>query len=118
MTEFPDPDTFLPLRPAHFHVLLTLVDGPTHGYGIRRVVDERTKGKILLAAGTLYDTLQRLTRDGLIEQIDTPPEAEEEASSRWRFFALAPLGRRVFAAEVARLEADLRVAKAKLAPEG
>ncbi len=117
MTEPVDPETFLPLRPTHFHVLLTLVDGPTHGYGIRRVVDERTKGKILLAAGTLYDTLQRLARDGLIDQIETPPDAEV-ASSRWRFFSLAPLGRRVLTAEVSRLEADLGLARAKLAAEG
>ncbi len=117
MTHIQDPESFLPLRPAHFHVLLTLVDEPTHGYGIRRIVDERTKGKILLAAGTLYDTLQRLTRDGLIDQVETPPDAEV-ASSRWRFFALAPLGRRVLTAEVSRLEADLGLARAKLAHGG
>ncbi|MFT5435199.1 MAG: DNA-binding PadR family transcriptional regulator [Myxococcota bacterium] len=112
-----DPEKFLPLRAAHFHILLTLVDGPTHGYGVRRAVDERTDGRILLAAGTLYDTLQRLSRDGLIDLVDTPAEVGDEASSRWRFFALAPLGKRVLAAEVSRLEADVTAARTKLVAE-
>jgi len=80
-------------------------------------VDERTGGKILLAAGTLYDTLQRLERDRLIEQVETPTDAEA-ASSRWRFFELSGLGHRVLRAEVARLEADLGAARAKLALGG
>lgn len=111
-----DVESFLPLRAAHFHILLTLVDGPSHGYGVRRAVDERTDGRILLAAGTLYETLQRLSRDGLIEQVATPAEIEEEASSRWRFFDLTPLGRSTLAAEFSRLEADVAVARAKLVP--
>ena len=40
---------FLPLRPAYFHILLSLSDGPVHGYGIRRDVEDRTDGRIILA---------------------------------------------------------------------
>lgn len=114
----PDTSPFLPLRAAHFHILLTVAAGPAHGYGIRRAVDERTDGRILLAAGTLYETLQRLERDGLITETEPPADAAREAGSRWRFYAATPLGRRVLAAEVERLEADLAAARATLPAEG
>ena len=29
----------LPLKPADFHILLTLLDGPRHGYGIMKEVE-------------------------------------------------------------------------------
>jgi len=109
-----DVERFLPLRPAYFHILLSVVKGPVHGYGIRREVEERTGGRILLAAGTLYETLQRLERWGLIEETAVPPEVEDEAGVRWRFHGATVLGRRVLAAEVARLETDLAVARTAL----
>lgn len=109
---------FLPLKPAHFHILLSVTAGPAHGYGIRREVDERTGGRILLAAGTLYETLQRLERDGLIAETQAPRDTREEASSRWRFYRATPLGRRVLVAEVDRLESDVAVARATLPAEG
>ena len=40
-----DPLPFLPLTPAAFHVLLTLADGPKHGYLILKDVEERTDGR-------------------------------------------------------------------------
>jgi DNA-binding PadR family transcriptional regulator len=108
------PRDFLPLKPAHFHILLTVAEQPVHGYGIREEVDQRTGGQIVLAAGTLYETIQRLDRDGLVHEVDTPPEEAERASSRWRFYRATELGRDVLRLEVARLEADLAAARAKL----
>jgi DNA-binding PadR family transcriptional regulator len=114
----PHHESFLPLRPAHFHILLSAAAGPMHGYGIRREIDERTGGRIVLAAGTLYETLQRLESRGLIEETDVPSGAEAEASKRWRFYRATALGRRVLAAEVARLESDLAAARSALPASG
>jgi len=111
-------ETYIPLKPAHFHILLTVADEPVHGYGIRREVEERTGGRIVLAAGTLYETLQRLERSGLIEEKAPPSESLEVASSRWRFFMATPLGRRVATQELARLESDVAAARARLRPGG
>ena len=111
------PEQFLPLRTVHFHVLLSLVEGPSHGYGIRRAVDQRTDGRIVLAAGTLYETLQRLQRDGLIVETGRPDDSEV-ASSRWRFYALEHLGREVLSLELRRLESDVAVARSLLASGG
>ncbi len=109
---------FLPLKPAHFHILLSLAHGPVHGYGIRRDVEERTQGRIVLAAGTLYETLQRLERNGLIAETQPPADAPGEASSRWRFFSSTSLGRAVVAEELVRLEADVVAARLRLGHQG
>lgn len=107
---------FRPLRASHFHILLTLVDGPVHGYRVRREVEARTGGAIVLAAGTLYETLGRLERDGLIAETSAPELPDGEANARWRFYELTPLGRAQLTHEVARLEADVRIARAKVPP--
>ncbi len=107
-------DRFIPLKPAHFHILLSLSEQPAHGYGVRQEVEERTGGVIVLAAGTLYETLQRLQRDGLVEETEVPEDAVERASSRWRFYRTTRLGKAVLQREVSRLESDLAAARAKL----
>jgi DNA-binding PadR family transcriptional regulator len=104
----------LPLRPAYFHILLTLAEAPVHGYRIRQAVEARTNGAILLAAGTLYEALQRLQRDGLIENAPAPRPAEEGASSRWRYYQATARGLSVLRLETARLAADVAAARATL----
>lgn len=114
MTAADPVDRFVPLKPAWFHILLSLAAQPMHGYGVRQEVEERTGGKLLLAAGTLYETLQRLERDGLVEETAVPDDQADRASSRWRFYTATALGRSVLRAEVSRLEADVRAARAAL----
>ena len=107
-------ERYLPLKPAYFHILLCLTEKPTHGYGVRQEIEERTAGRIVLAAGTLYEALQRLERDALVEETAAPAEAAERASSRWRFYRATRLGRAVVRAEIERLEADVSAARAAL----
>jgi len=103
-----------PITPATFHILLTLADeGAAHGYHVKRIVEERTNGAVRLGAGTLYAGLQRMTKDGLIEETEAPADAlDVEPGSRWRFYAITPHGRDVLRAEVARMESDLAAARA------
>ncbi|MGD2070294.1 MAG: helix-turn-helix transcriptional regulator [Gemmatimonadota bacterium] len=105
----------LPLTPATLQLLSSLVRDPGHGYGLKREIEERTGGRVRLGAGTLYTALQRMERDGLIRETATPPQMEDEASSRWRFYEATELGRRVLEAELGRLEADVRLARGALA---
>lgn len=104
----------LPLKAAHFHILLSLADAPVHAYGVRAEVEERTAGQILLPAGTLYETFQRMERDGWVEETDPPPSLEKPANPRWRFFRATTLGKQVLKAEIARMEADLAAAREKI----
>lgn len=110
----PSPNSFLPLTPATFHILLTLLDGPHHGYGVKRIVEERTEGGVQLSAGTLYTAVQRLEKSKLISEVPQPPDPEGAASSRWRFYETTELGREVVAAELGRLEGDVRAGRAAI----
>jgi DNA-binding PadR family transcriptional regulator len=102
-----------PLTPATFHILLSLTQGVAHGYHIKRMVEERTRGAVTLGAGTLYAGIRRMTQDGLIEETDPPEDAgDAEPGARWRFYAITPRGREVLEAEIVRLESDLEAARA------
>ena len=102
-----------PLTAATFHILLSLMQQPAHGYHIKRMVEDRTNGAVQLGAGTLYAGIQRMTREGLIEETEAPQDAgEAEPGTRWRFYAITALGRQMLEAEIARIEADLLAARA------
>ncbi|HXE58838.1 MAG TPA: helix-turn-helix transcriptional regulator [Gemmatimonadales bacterium] len=106
-----DPEDLLPLSHPVFHILLALGDGPRHGYAIRGEVAAQTEGEAGVRSGTLYATIHRMVRDGLLEETgDRPAESDDE---RRRYYRLTPFGREVAAAEAARLAVLLRVARSK-----
>jgi DNA-binding PadR family transcriptional regulator len=100
-----DPEDYLPLTPAVFHILLSLSDGEKHGYAIMRVVEETTQGRMVLGPGTLYGAIKRLLKGGLIVESDYRPDPVIDDSRR-RYYKLTDLGRVVLAAESERM-ADL-----------
>jgi len=108
-------DKFLPLTPTRLHIMLALIEGVQHGYGIRRIVEERTEGRVKLPAANLYETIPRLLRAGLAEEVPPPAGSETEATSRWRFYRITDLGREVVQAETARLEREAKWAHRALA---
>jgi DNA-binding PadR family transcriptional regulator len=112
MKRQPHPESFLPLKPHWFHVLLSLADQEQHGYGIMQEVLDRTSGKVRLWPATLYGTLKRLIDADLIVESDERP-APELDDARRRYYRLTPFGRRVLAAESARLEDLVRVIHSK-----
>lgn len=102
-----------PLTPATFHILLSLTQQDAHGYHIKRAVEERTNGAVLLGAGTLYAGIRRMTKEGLIEETDPPQDTPDiEPRARWRFYAITASGRAALKAEMARMESDLKAARA------
>lgn len=102
-----DPTPFLPLTPAAFHVLLTLADGPRHGYQILKDVEDRTDGEVVLSTGTLYGLIKRFLDDELILEMRPTAGSDE----RRRTYKLTTLGREVAEAEAARLERLVRAAR-------
>jgi DNA-binding PadR family transcriptional regulator len=112
MKKTPVPESFLPLKPHWFHVLLSLADQEQHGYDIMQEVLERTDGKVRLWPATLYGTLKRLIDEELIEESEERP-APELDDARRRYYRLTRFGRRVLAAESERLEDLVRVIRAK-----
>ena len=99
-------DDFLPRSPAVLHILLALAGEDLHGYGIMQEVIRQSEGKYKLGPGTLYDNLQRLVKQGIVEPIGADAE-----DSRRRCYRLTMLGRRVIAAEISRLETVVREAR-------
>lgn len=111
------PDAFLPLRSNWFHILLSLVGGEQHGYGIMQDVLARSGGKVRLWPATLYGSLKRLIREGLIVESGQRP-APEFDDARRRYYKLTPLGHRVLDLESRRLEGLVRALHARRRQEG
>lgn len=107
-----DPQDFLPLTPAVFNILLALVDGEKHGYGIMQEITAHTGGKLRLGPGTLYGSIKRLLEDGLIEESAERPDPAHDDERR-RYYRLTEFGQRVAAAEAARLEELVRLAHSR-----
>jgi DNA-binding PadR family transcriptional regulator len=110
-TRFPDAGRLLPLPAVTFHVLMALAGGDRHGYAIIQEVAARTENRLLLGAGTLYRSLERMLGQGLIaESGDRPaPELDDE---RRRYYRLTPFGEAVARAEARRLTELVRLARA------
>lgn len=106
------PDAFLPLKSNWFHILVSLVGGEQHGYSIMQEVLERSGGKVRLWPATLYGSLKRLIKDGLIGESGERP-ARELDDARRRYYKLTPLGQRVLDLESERLKDLVRVLDTK-----
>ena len=89
------------------HVVLALLEGEKHGYGIMRDVEQMSGGAVKMGPGTLYGTLNRLLADGLIEEVDGPPAPEPRAERR-RYYRLTRDGARVANDELHRLQTLLQ----------
>jgi DNA-binding PadR family transcriptional regulator len=101
----------LPLRPVEFQILLILAEQPSHGYSIIRETERRTGGKVRLQPGTLYRAIQRLEDEGLIVEVEDPPERDSDDPRR-RYFTLTDQGRVVASEEAGRLAALVEEARA------
>ena len=107
-----DPESYLPLTPATFQILMALLDGERHGYAIMQEVAERSEGTVRLGPGTLYGSLKRLLELGLVAESGerADPDSDDE---RRRYYRITKLGLSVARAEARRLEQLVRVARRK-----
>lgn len=101
---------FLPLNPATLHILLALAGEDLHGYAIMQQVSRQSEGRYKLGPGTLYDNLQRLVEQGIVQEASR----KSGQDSRRRYYRLSPLGRGVLTAEISRLEGVIRDARLQL----
>lgn len=100
-------------------ILLALVDGPLHGYGIKQSVEARTDGTVRLGSGTLYEAVHRLVERGHIQEVPIPRGEPSSGGPPRRFYALTDGGREALARELQRLDQVVRYARERdLLPEG
>src|SRR5580704_11524490 len=107
-----DPESFLTLTPAVFHLLLALADGERHGYAIMQEIAASTNGRIKMGPGTLYGTIKRLLEVRLIEESDERPDPKLDDERR-RYYRLTALGQRVARAEARRCAELVSAARGK-----
>ena len=86
---------YVPMTETGFYILLCLQE-PNHGYGIIQKVKEMTQGEIVLAPGTMYGSLSKMEKDGLICFI-----REED---KRKIYRITVLGIEVLNIEMKRIE--------------
>ena len=105
----PDPEEFLPLPSAVFHILVALADRERHGYGIMQDIQERGDAPVP-DVGTMYRALARMVEARLIEAAARRP-APDASDERRNYYRITEAGRRVATAAARRLEALTRAAR-------
>ncbi len=86
---------YVPMTESGFYILFCL-QNPQHGYGISQQVKKLTGGAVTIGAGTMYGTLSKMEKDGLICFY-----SEEE---KRKLYQITELGKEVLAAELKRIE--------------
>lgn len=101
-----------PLTPAVLHILLALSTKDRHGYGIMKQVVADSQGRINMGPGTLYGSLGRMVKAGLIRESDKKidPDMDDE---RRIYYKITGLGQKSLAAELERYRDTVAVAKQK-----
>lgn len=95
----------IPLSPAVLAILLSLAEGEKHGYAMMKDARSPRGGGIAMGPGTLYGSVDRMMRDGLVE------ESDKQDDERRRYYRLTEFGKKVVAAETLRLESMVSAAR-------
>jgi len=95
-------ETLSPLKPAWFHILLSLSHEPMHGFRIRESVEKRTDGKVRLWPATLYGAIREMDELGLIEPLLGEDDPDDDA--RRQYHSLTGRGRELLRYEADRLQ--------------
>lgn len=85
---------YVPMTETSFYILLCLRN-EMHGYGIVQKVEALTRGEIKLSPGTMYGSLSKMEKDGLIRFV-----REEE---KRKIYHITQLGIQVLELEMKRI---------------
>jgi DNA-binding PadR family transcriptional regulator len=96
-----------PLTPLSMAILLALLEGPQHGYGLMQEIEAQTGRRP--GTGTLYAALDRLETENHIVEC----EVESAEDARRRYFRITPGGMAAARAESARMLGVLDRARAR-----
>ena len=86
---------YIPMTETGFYILFALRT-EQHGYGITQQVKELTGGEIVISAGTMYGSLSKMEKDGLIGFV-----REEE---KRKIYKITELGEEILQIELKRIE--------------
>ena len=86
---------YIPMTETAFYILFCL-QKPNHGYGIVQMVEKMTEGSIRLAPGTMYGSLSKMEKDGVIKFI-------KEEDKR-KIYEITELGLEILSIELNRIK--------------
>ena len=86
---------YVPMTETGYYILLNLIE-PTYGYDITNKVKEMTDGEIVIGPGTMYGSLGKMEKDGLIKIYD-------ERDNR-KIYLITELGQEVLELEKKRIK--------------
>jgi DNA-binding PadR family transcriptional regulator len=107
-----DPRISSPLTPTVFSILLALVDGERHGYGILQEVSRCSAGSARMGPGMLYGSLQCMLAEGLVEEAGERADPRSGGERR-RYYRLSTIGRRAVRVETLRQAQPVHIAENK-----
>lgn len=96
---------YLPMTETAFLILFCLRK-PNHGYGIIQLVEKMTDGAIRLTPGTMYGSLSKMEKDGVIRFL-----REED---KRKIYQITDLGLEVLEIELKRIERLYRITKEEI----
>ncbi|MBR6534687.1 MAG: PadR family transcriptional regulator [Clostridia bacterium] len=85
---------YVPMTETGFYILYCL-QKENHGYGIVQAVEKITNGEIRLAPGTMYGSLCKMEKDGLIKFT-----AEQD---KRKLYIITELGKEILQLELKRI---------------
>ena len=86
---------YVPMTETGFYILFCLRE-EMHGYSIGQRVKDMTDGAVTISAGTMYGTLSKMEKDGLIQF-----SREEEKRKLYR---ITELGEEILSLEIERIK--------------
>ncbi|PIE04812.1 MAG: PadR family transcriptional regulator [Spirochaetales bacterium] len=85
---------YVPMSETAFYILFCL-QRPQHGYGIAQRVKEMTANEVTISPGTMYGTLSKMEKDGLIIRV-----SEQE---KRKLYQITDLGNKILQIELRRI---------------
>ena len=107
----PPPESFLPLHPLEFRILMILLEAPSHGYAVVQEIEASGEAPGKIYPANLYRRIRDLLARGLIQEVSPTQVASPDA--RRRYFRPTSLGGEVVRAETRRLQALLSEAQGR-----
>ena len=99
---------YVPMTESGFYILFCLQE-PQHGYGISQQVKRMSGGEVSISAGTMYGTLSKMEKDGLIAFV-----REED---KRKLYQITALGAEILELEIRRIERLYKNSKGENANE-
>ena len=96
---------YIPMTETAFYILFCL-QKPNHGYGIVQMVEKMTEGAIRLAPGTMYGSLSKMEKDGVIKFI-------KEEDKR-KIYEITELGLEILNIELNRIKSLYKITQEEI----